>query len=99
MSSTKFPMQTSEDKEAKNKLLDAYTEAPWDIIETYFKNCHLTQLVRHQLESYNDFVTHQIQKTIDMFNPVVIKSENDKDPATGKYSLEINITYKKFLFI
>ena len=33
--------------------------------------------VRHQVESYNYFVNHQIQKTIDMFNPVTIHSEHD----------------------
>ena len=96
MSSTNFPMQSSQDIKTQ-KPLEAYTEAPWDIIETYFQNCHLTQLVRHQLESYNDFVTHQIQKTIDMFNPVVIKSENDFDKKSGKYGLEINITFNNFV--
>ena len=96
MSSTNFPMQSSQDIKTQ-KPLEAYTEAPWDIIETYFENCHLSQLVRHQLESYNDFVTHQIQKTIDMFNPVVIKSENDFDKKSGKYSLEINITFNNFV--
>ena len=96
MSSTNFPMQ-SLNETTMEKPLTAYTEAPWDIIETYFENCHLSQLVRHQLESYNDFVTHQIQKTIDMFNPVVIKSENDLDKKSGKYSLEINITFNNFV--
>ncbi len=96
MSSTNFPMQSSQDITTQ-KPLKAYTEAPWDIIQTYFDNCHLSQLVRHQLESYNDFVTHQIQKTIDMFNPVVIKSENDLDKKSGKYSLEINITFNNFV--
>ena len=97
MSSTNFPMQSSQDTIMTEKPLSVYTEAPWDIIQTYFDNCHLSQLVRHQLESYNDFVTHQIQKTIDMFNPVVIKSENDFDKKSGKYSLEINITFKNFV--
>ena len=45
-------------------------ELSWKIIETYFKGQHLTRCIRHQLESYNDFATTQIQKTIDMFNPV-----------------------------
>ena len=44
-----------------------YIEEPWTIIESYFKVL-LEKLVRHQLESYNDFITYQIQKTIDMFN-------------------------------
>jgi DNA-directed RNA polymerase II subunit RPB2 len=48
------------------------------------------------LESYNNFVGYQITKTIEMFNPVHIKSENDYDPKSGKYSLELFITFENF---
>ena len=41
-----------------------YIETPWTILEAYFKDQHLVRLVRHQLESYNNFVSHQIIKTI-----------------------------------
>ena len=33
--------------------------------------------MRHQIESYNYFIEHQIQETINMYNPVHIVSEND----------------------
>ena len=32
-------------------------ELPWVLIESYFKNQHLKQLIRHQLESYNNFIS------------------------------------------
>ena len=83
------------EKHIKNDL-GQYINTPWTIIESYFKNQHLKQLVRHQLESYNDFVTYQIPKTIDMFNPVRICSEQDYDKDSQKYSLEIFITFEKF---
>ena len=83
------------EKEIKENIGN-YIETPWAIIKSYFKDQHLTQLVRHQLESYNNFVNSQIQKTIDMFNPVQICSENDYDKASGKYSLEIFITFENF---
>ena len=76
--------------------LGKYLETPWAVIESYFKDQHLTQLVRHQLESFNNFVNIQIQKTIDMLNPVQICSENDFDKDSGKYSLEIFITFENF---
>ena len=76
--------------------LGRYIESPWSIIESYFKDQHLSQLVRHQLESYNDFVNNQIQKTIDMFNPVQICSENDYNKEADKYSLEIYVTFENF---
>ena len=75
---------------------EQYIEEPWNIIESYFKGQHLERLVRHQVESYNNFVGYQINKTIEMFNPVRIASENDFDPASKKYSLEIFVTFEKF---
>jgi DNA-directed RNA polymerase II subunit RPB2 len=75
---------------------DQYIETPWNIIESYFKGHHLDRLVRHQLESYNNFVGYQIIKTIEMFNPVRIASEQDYDPVSKKHSLEIIITFENF---
>ena len=72
------------------------SEIPWTIIQAYFQNQHLQQLVRHQIESYNDFITRQIPSTIEMFNPVIINSEHDFDKKSGKYSLEIQITFENF---
>ena len=75
---------------------DPYIETPWDIIESYFEGKHLERLVKHQLESYNNFVGYQIIKTIEMFNQVNIKSEQDFDPKSGKYALEIYINFENF---
>ena len=57
--------------------IEDYEENAFNIIESYFQGKHLECLVRHQTESYNHFVNYQIQRTIQMFNPVVIRSEND----------------------
>ena len=87
----------------KNTWLDAkcpsmlpYIETPWSIIGAYFNKQHLKRLVRHQIESYNDFVSNQIQRTIEMFNPVVIASEQDFCKKSKKNSLEIHVTFDKF---
>jgi len=71
-------------------------ETPWKLIENYFEGKYLDLLVRHQLESYNTFIEYEIQKTIEMFNPVCIKSENDYDENSKKYSLEIVINFNNF---
>ena len=73
-----------------------YQEEPYAIIESYFQGQHLERLVRHQIESYNHFVNYQIQRTIQMFNPVVIHSENDYVPETDKYLLELFISFSNF---
>tara|TARA_B110001452_G_scaffold28929_1_gene22755 strand:- start:753 stop:5516 length:4764 start_codon:yes stop_codon:yes gene_type:complete len=72
------------------------SEIPWILIESYFKNQHLKQLVRHQLESYNHFVNNQIENTIDMFNPVRICSEHDYIKEHNLHRLEIFITFENF---
>jgi len=90
-------------KKIKNTLLDVkcpsmlpYIETPWSIIGAYFNKQHLKRLVRHQIESYNDFVSNQIQRTIEMFNPVVIASEQDFCKKSKKNSLEVQVTFDKF---
>jgi DNA-directed RNA polymerase beta subunit len=75
---------------------DPFIETPWSIIESYFKGHHLERLVRHQIESYNSFVGHQLIKTIEMFNPIHIASEQDFNLEHKKYSLEIFVTLENF---
>ena len=75
---------------------DKSTYNPWPILESYFEGQHLARCVRHQIESYNFFVTNQIQGTIDMFNPVTIRSEHDYIPEFKKYSLELILSFDNF---
>jgi len=86
----------TESKELFDIENEKYIETPWNIIESYFRGQHLERFVRHQLESYNNFVGYQIIKTIEMFNPVHIASEQDLDPVSKKHSLEIFITFENF---
>ena len=77
-------------------LEDNYTEAAYSVIEKNFEGRHLETLTRHQSESYNDFVTTQAPKTIQMFNPVVVRSEQDYIPSTDKYKLELEVTFQNY---
>ena len=82
---------------AKNSIdYNNYVNEPWSIINSYFKGKHLKQLVRHQVESYNDFISFQIPRTINMFNNVTIHSEQDYDPKVKKYKLDMEITFNNF---
>jgi DNA-directed RNA polymerase II subunit RPB2 len=76
--------------------LKNYHDDAFKIIESYFEGQHLDRLVRHQIESYNHFVNHQIQKTIEMFNPMTIRSDTDYVEEHDKYMLEIRITFENF---
>lgn len=76
--------------------LDDYSEESFKLIESYFEGKHLERLVRHQLESYNHFVNVQIQRTIQMFNPVEIHADTDYIPEHDKYMLEVLISFENF---
>lgn len=96
-----FSKETKEETKETTFLYDAipdYNERVYDIIQTYFEGHHTERLVRHQIESYNDFVTVQIQKTIQMFNPIRIHSENDYIADKEQYYLEIDIQFDNLRF-
>ena len=76
--------------------LGEYIEEPFQILESYFHGKYLERLVRHQIESYNHFINYQIQRTIEMFNPFVVRSENDYVEQQDKYMLEIHISFINF---
>jgi len=75
-----------------------YINEPFDILESYFDGKPLERLARHQLESYNNFVNYQMQRTIEMFNPITIMSDNDYDEKTNTYGLVIKIYLKNLRF-
>jgi DNA-directed RNA polymerase II subunit RPB2 len=76
---------------------DFYDEnVPWKLIGSYFENKHLERLVRHQIESYNDFVNVQITRTIDMFNPVSVTTEQDYNKTLKLHKLEVIVTFDNF---
>lgn len=96
-------MQSHIDKETVGRTgnhviahLGKYIEEPYHLIESYFKGQYLERLVRHQIESYNNFINYQIQRTIQMFNPVTIHSENDYVLQYDKYLIELVISFENF---
>jgi DNA-directed RNA polymerase II subunit RPB2 len=88
------PIEMSEDSPLSH--LGEYVEEPYAIIESYFRGQHLDRLVRHQIESYNHFINCQIARTIQMFNPVNIRSENDFVVENGQYLLEAFVSFTNF---
>ncbi len=81
------------ENESEKEVTNNYT---WDILGSYFKDQHLRQLVRHQIESYNNFINYQIQKTINMFNPVKIVSDQDYVKELDLYNMEILVNFENF---
>lgn len=106
MSSFSATEQIKSQSETKTKtqsdlLLDHlgdYIHEPFEILGSYFDGKPLERLTRHQLESYNQFVTFQMQRTIDMFNPIVIHSDNDYNEETDDYGLTVKISLVNLKF-
>jgi len=74
--------------------IENYNLEAFNIIEAYFNGQHSSRLVRHQLESYNHFVNYDMKRTIDMFNPVTIRSDKDYVAKHEAYTLEIKIAFE-----
>jgi len=60
----------------------------WNIIDRYFKD-NPNVLVRHHLESYNDFLSNGISRIMKDRNPIIL--EKDENKETGKYNSVIEI--------
>ena len=71
-----------------------HSNIAWDIIELYFKNNHLEQLIKHQIESYDKFIEYELLKTIEMFNPIIIKPDSYFNNEINAYGLEIEIRFE-----
>ena len=59
----------------------------WEIIDTYFKD-NPYNLVKHQLESYNDFLNNGIKQIFREKNPVKLSKEQNENNEF-KYNLEM----------
>lgn len=68
----------------------------WDILGSYFRKDYLQMLVRHQIETYDNFINIQLKKTVEMFNPTSIVSEQDYNQKLKKYALTIELRADNF---
>lgn len=62
----------------------------WDVIDTYFKDEHV--LVKHQLESFNNFISDGIPDVIKEYNPIKIPANYDEE--SNRFLLEYVIEFK-----
>lgn len=65
-------------------------EKCWEFIKSYLSQNNEKYLIRHQLESYNNFIENDIENIIKEYNPITVEKEYQKD----QYS---KIVYKIYL--
>jgi DNA-directed RNA polymerase beta subunit len=67
-----------------------FEQGSWDVVGEYYKPNKGYQLVKHQIESFNDFILRKIEQIIDGFNPIEIN--HHYNPETEKFKYCISIT-------
>jgi DNA-directed RNA polymerase II subunit RPB2 len=75
-----------------------FVTEPFAIIESYFKGNEHGRLIRHQVESTNYFIKHQMQATINMFNPRRVVSDEDYNIDTGDHNLSVSYSISNLKF-
>ena len=71
--------------------IEEFEKQTWDVINCYFENNKGYQLVKHQLESFNDFILRKLDQIIEGFNTIEIQHQFIPEVAKFKYMLTIDI--------
>jgi DNA-directed RNA polymerase II subunit RPB2 len=68
----------------------------WKVIESYLTENNYTNLIRHHLDSFNEFTDIKIEQIVKQSNPLLIF--NNYDEETNSYKYEININFGNIYF-
>jgi DNA-directed RNA polymerase II subunit RPB2 len=70
---------------------DDFSELSWEVIDKYFTFKKGYQLVKHQIESFNDFLLNKLDQIIEGFNTIELYHQYIPEVDKFKYILAINI--------
>jgi DNA-directed RNA polymerase II subunit RPB2 len=62
----------------------------WEFVKCLFDSFNGKQLVKHQIESYNDFIKCKIEDVVEQYNPLSIF--HDYNPKNNNYNNEIYVS-------
>ena len=71
--------------------MDLLKKENWKVINSYFRD-NEDYLVKHHLDSYNDFIINKIPQTLKQYNPLIIYKGKDKVTG-GNYLHTIKIYF------
>jgi len=69
----------------------AIYDCTWKLVESYFNENKGQQLVKHLIDSYNDFVLRKIDNILEGFNPIDIHYQFVPERNCFKYTLSIEV--------
>ena len=67
----------------------------WDVITSYFDETRGKCLIKHQIDSYNDFVLNKMEQIIEGFNKLEVNHKYIAELDDFKYTIHINIANPK----
>ena len=70
---------------------DEFDKNTWEVIDKYYNINKGYQFVKHQIESYNDFIEHKLNQIINGFNDIEITHLYQPETDNFKYILKIRI--------
>ena len=73
---------------SSNHRFEEYT---WGVIDKFFQYNKGYQLVKHQVESFNDFVLNKLSQILDGFNPIEITHQYNAEFDKFVYTLMIDV--------
>ena len=73
----------------------------WKVIKSYLLDDNYKNLIRHHLDSFNEFTDIRIEQIVKQSNPLLIFNNYDETTNTYKYEIQINFkdTYLQKPFI
>jgi DNA-directed RNA polymerase beta subunit len=81
-------MTTTNSKELLSST-QPFVEGTWDVIDAYFRD---HGLVKHQIDSFNDFILRKLDEIIEGFNPIEIHHQYLPQYDLFKYMLKIVVS-------
>lgn len=63
----------------------------WKVIESYFQQYKEEAVIKHVLDSYNDFIHRKLEQIIEGFNPIQIYHKHIPEKDVFEYQLTIHI--------
>jgi len=73
-----------------------YDTDTWKVAEAYLKEDNYSSLIKHHIDSFNDFTDNKIEQIVKQSNPLLIF--NNYDEKTNSYKYEIHINFGNVYF-
>lgn len=84
-------MSSTQATTSKTMVDSMISEGSWRVVDEYFKPNKGTQLIKHQIESFNDFVLRKVGQIIEGFNPIDINHNYMPESDSFKHMISIHV--------